>query len=256
MKKIVLLSLTVAMLSSCATVFRKNGFIEDVTFAPNEPKEAYLYVDGEYKGVTPVTLKLDSRKTYDVKYTKRNYLPNHFELNGKVKPKYIVGNLAMGAVVLGWIPMLVDHSTGKWKGFDQMDVDHKSSLVYWNKITDEKDLDKYKGELFEIENLFFEIGKSDIKAESYSKLDEVVGFMKKFQSVKFEVRGHTDNTGGAELNQKLSESRAKAVADYLKGKGIDGSRLTSEGFGPNKPIDTNDTEAGRSRNRRVEFKLM
>lgn len=254
MKKIILLSTTALIFTSCATVFRKN-YTQEVTFNPNEPKNAYLYVNGEYKGVTPVTLELDSRETYDVKYTKRSYLPNQFDLEGRVLPKYVIADFFAGAVVLGWIPMIVDASTNKWRGFDQMDVDYRSSLVHWTKITEE-DLDKYKGQLFEIENLYFETGKADIKSESYSKLDEVVTFMNKFPSVKFEVRGHTDNQGDDAMNQTLSENRAKSVVDYLTGKGIDGSRLTSEGFGETMPVDSNDTEEGRQRNRRVEFKLM
>ena len=71
MKKIVILFLTALMFSSCATIFRKD-FTQEITFDPNEPKQAFLYVNGEYKGVTPVTLKLDSREEYDIKYTKRS----------------------------------------------------------------------------------------------------------------------------------------------------------------------------------------
>ena len=254
MKKIILLSTTALIFTSCATIFRKN-YTQEITFDPNEPKNAYLYVDGEYKGVTPVTLELDSRKEYDVKYTKRSYLPNQFDLNGRVLPKYVIGNLAMGAVVFGWIPMIVDANTNKWKAFDQMDVDYQSSLVHWTKITEE-DLDKYKGQLFEIENLYFETGKAEIKAESYAKLDEVVTFMNKFASVNFEVRGHTDSQGDDAMNQTLSENRAKSVAKYISDKGIDASRLTSAGFGETNPVDSNETEEGRQRNRRVEFKLM
>lgn len=254
MKKLFILSIAALTLASCATLTRKN-FTEKVTFAPEEPKDAYLYIDGEYKGVTPVTLELDARNEYDVKYTKRGYLPNKFDLSGRIKPKYVLGNLATGVVVFGWIPMLVDAKTEKWKGFDQMDVDYKSSLVYWTQMTEE-DIETFKGELFEIDDLYFELGKSTIQTKSYPKLDEVVGFMKKFPSVKFEVRGHTDSQGNDDLNKKLSKDRAESVDQYLIGKGIDASRLTSIGFGETMPITTNETKEGRARNRRVEFKLL
>lgn len=253
MKKIIALSLATVVLSSCATIFRKD-FTQEMTFDPNEPKQAYLYVNGEYKGVTPVTLELDSRETYDVKYTKRGYLPNHFDLDGRIQPKYIVGDVFMGAVAFGWIPMIVDAQSGKWKAFDQQDLDYESSLVQWTKMT-EDDIEKYKGEVFEIENLYFETAKATIKSSSYDELNEVAAFMQKFPTVKFEVRGHTDSQGEDTYNQKLSEDRALSVITYLQEKGIDGSRLTFKGFGETMPVDTNDTEEGRARNRRVEFRL-
>lgn len=254
MKRFITLSFIAVVLSSCATLFRKD-FNQKVTFNPNEAKDAYLLLDGDLKGKTPVTLELDSKKTYRVKYTKKGYFSNEFELEGKVLPKYIIGDLAMGAVVLGWVPLIIDASTGKWKAFDQMDIDYQSNLVHWTKIT-EDDLEKYKGQLFEIENLYFEVAKADIKSDSYASLDKVVSFMKKFSSVKFEVRGHTDNQGDDSFNQTLSENRAKSVVEYLKNKGIDSNRLSYKGFGESDPAASNNTKDGRAINRRVEFKLM
>ncbi len=72
---------------------------------------------------------------------------------------------------------------------------------------------------------------------------------------KVRVEGHTDNRGGAALNRKLSAARAASVVKWLVGKGIDKARLTSAGFGPDKPIDDNKTEEGRRNNRRVEFHI-
>ena len=69
------------------------------------------------------------------------------------------------------------------------------------------------------------------------------------------MQGYTDDRGSDELNQKLSEARAKAVADYLVTKGVDAARLTSAGYGESKPIAANDTEAGRAQNRRVTLKF-
>ena len=73
---------------------------------------------------------------------------------------------------------------------------------------------------------------------------------------KFTVEGHTDSTGSETLNQKLSESRAAAVKDYLVDNGIESSRLSSTGYGESKPIDTNKTSKGRANNRRVEINLV
>ena len=75
-------------------------------------------------------------------------------------------------------------------------------------------------------------------------------------SIKIELRGHTDNQGTVDHNQKLSEARAKAVADYLIGKGIDKRRLTWVGFGKSQPVADNATAEGRSKNRRVEYRII
>ena len=70
-----------------------------------------------------------------------------------------------------------------------------------------------------------------------------------------EIGGHTDNTGDKKSNQILSENRSKAVYNYLTGKGVSPSRLSFKGFGDTLPIDSNDTDVGRSQNRRTDFKI-
>jgi len=71
-----------------------------------------------------------------------------------------------------------------------------------------------------------------------------------------EVRGHTDAKGSDSYNLRLSENRAKSVVDYLVSKGVNPKRLKYKGYGKSIPIDTNETEEGRSKNRRVEFKII
>ena len=71
--------------------------------------------------------------------------------------------------------------------------------------------------------------------------------------MKLEVEGHTDNVGGDDYNQKLSEQRGVAVRDYLTNSGIAAASVTTEGFGKTKPVATNDTSTGRQQNRRVEL---
>ena len=101
----------------------------------------------------------------------------------------------------------------------------------------------------------FATGKSTILQSSYPILDEVVRLLKVNPDIKLlAIEGHTDNRGSNALNEKLSADRAKAVLDYLVNKGgIDAPRLTSAGFGPQRPIADNATDDGRQRNRRVEF---
>ncbi len=107
-----------------------------------------------------------------------------------------------------------------------------------------------------LEPIQFETGKSTIKKVSFPVLDEVVAVLNAKENMRLAIHGHTDNRGRAPMNLKLSKDRAAAVVEYLIGKGIDGARLESDGFGIEKPIDTNDTAEGRAKNRRVEFKIL
>ena len=107
-----------------------------------------------------------------------------------------------------------------------------------------------------LKNIFFDYNKSSLQPESYAELDRVVEILKKQPNLKIEISGHTDNQGSLKYNTELSESRAKTVVDYLIGKGIAESRLSYKGYAYEKPIATNDTEEGRSANRRVEFKIL
>ena len=95
--------------------------------------------------------------------------------------------------------------------------------------------------------------KAVIKKTSNSILDEIVKVMKENPSYKLSINGHTDNTGKADKNQKLSEDRANAVKDYMVNKGVEADRLTAQGFGQDKPVADNKTKAGKAKNRRVEF---
>lgn len=105
------------------------------------------------------------------------------------------------------------------------------------------------------QNIFFSTGSSKLLAKSFSKLNDVVSILNENPSYKVNIDGHTDNTGKADKNQILSEKRAASVKAYLVSKGIDESRLTSTGYGQDKPVADNKTAAGRAKNRRVEMTL-
>lgn len=102
----------------------------------------------------------------------------------------------------------------------------------------------------------FETGSSTLTPLSRYELDNVVDVMNQFVNMTIEVAGHTDNTGDADANQALSESRAKVVYDYIAGKDIATDRMTFAGYGQNVPVDSNDTDEGRASNRRTEFKIL
>lgn len=104
-----------------------------------------------------------------------------------------------------------------------------------------------------LNNIFFEIAKYELRNESKAELEVLISLMKKNPNIHIEIGGHTDNSGNAAENQKLSENRAKAVADYLTTQGIAASRLSYKGYGSSKPIADNNTPEGKQKNRRTEF---
>lgn len=107
-----------------------------------------------------------------------------------------------------------------------------------------------------LEGITFAFDSARIDPQSYPVLDEVAAALKAKPSLVVEIGGHTDARGRAAYNQRLSQQRAQAVRDYLVSKGIAPSRLTVKGYGAAFPIATNETEQGRAKNRRIEFKIL
>jgi len=107
------------------------------------------------------------------------------------------------------------------------------------------------------QKIYFASGRARILRKSFKTLNEVALAMKEHSTLAIEVGGHTDSNGSAKYNKRLSQKRADAVVKYLTKKGgVEKSRLTAIGYGEDKPIDTNKTRSGRSRNRRVEFNVV
>lgn len=106
------------------------------------------------------------------------------------------------------------------------------------------------------DNLEFATGKSIIRSSSFDELDELALMLKSKPEWKLMIEGHTDNVGKRDANITLSKNRANAVKNYLVKKGVPASRFVVNWFGPDKPVDSNDTEDGRQRNRRVEMTLI
>lgn len=111
------------------------------------------------------------------------------------------------------------------------------------------------GQSVDIEHIFFETAKADLKPASYKSLNALVLFLNEYPNVTVEISGHTDNVGAANINLAISEQRAKSVADYVISQGIPSSRVVSKGYGLTKPKYTNQTSQGRAKNRRVEFTI-
>ena len=104
--------------------------------------------------------------------------------------------------------------------------------------------------------ILFDTGKFSFQKQTFPVLQSIAAILKEYPTSKFSIEGHTDNSGKADANQKLSEERAAAVKSYLVENGIAADRLTSSGYGQTKPIDSNKTKAGKANNRRVEVKLV
>jgi outer membrane protein OmpA-like peptidoglycan-associated protein/tetratricopeptide (TPR) repeat protein len=107
-----------------------------------------------------------------------------------------------------------------------------------------------------LNNIFFETNKFDLKNESLAELAKLVEFMTLNPTLHIEISGHTDNVGNIQANQILSENRAKSVYQYLVSNKIDASRLVFKGYGDTQPVAPNDSEEGRKKNRRTEFKII
>ena len=109
--------------------------------------------------------------------------------------------------------------------------------------------------LIRLDYVQFETGSNALTSDSKYQLDDLAEILQKYPQMKIELGGHTDNVGDPAVNKTLSQQRADIVKTYLTGKGIAAARLTAVGYGSTKPADTNDTDAGRQKNRRTEFRI-
>jgi outer membrane protein OmpA-like peptidoglycan-associated protein len=118
------------------------------------------------------------------------------------------------------------------------------------------------GQVFRLNNVFFDFDKYFLRPESFTELNRVVAFLNEYPNIEIEMSAHTDSRGSDEYNITLSHNRAKSVMEYILSKGIAASRIVSKGYGETKPVagneqaDGSDNAEGRQLNRRVEFTIM
>jgi len=103
------------------------------------------------------------------------------------------------------------------------------------------------------EKVLFGYDRSDLNTSAETNLTKLVNVLQKYPDTNIEVIGHTDSKGTDDYNQGLSQRRASSVASYLRAQGVSSSRLATKGMGEADPVASNDTEEGRTQNRRVEF---
>jgi len=113
--------------------------------------------------------------------------------------------------------------------------------------------DSARGLIVSMSDVLFDTGKYSLKPGAREKLAKVAGILLAYPGLNIEVGGYTDNVGGDEMNQTLSEHRAASVRDYLVQQGVATNSLSSKGFGNTLPVASNDNSAGRQQNRRVEL---
>ncbi|MBR4497468.1 MAG: OmpA family protein [Bacteroidales bacterium] len=140
--------------------------------------------------------------------------------------------------------------------FHSENFDVPQATDYQEIILDIKLMPVAKDSKIVLRNVFFDTDKSTLKPMSYTELDKLVEILNNNPKMKIEIGGHTDNVGTKTYNQKLSQSRAEAVVNYLISKNISKDRLDFKGYGMDEPIASNDTADGRAQNRRVEFKII
>jgi outer membrane protein OmpA-like peptidoglycan-associated protein len=104
-------------------------------------------------------------------------------------------------------------------------------------------------------NITFATDSADIASSFYTPLNNLAGSFRQYNQNSIEIVGHTDSTGNHAYNMGLSQRRAQSVANYLMAQGVDASRLSTRGAGPDQPIASNATADGRAQNRRVEVTL-
>jgi outer membrane protein OmpA-like peptidoglycan-associated protein len=120
-----------------------------------------------------------------------------------------------------------------------------------NKILEARD--SARGLIVSLSDVLFDTGKYSLKSGAREKLAKVAGILIAYSGLNVEVGGYTDNVGGDDMNQKLSENRAGAVRDYLVEEGVGSNSVTAKGFGNTLPVTSNDNAGGRQANRRVEL---
>jgi outer membrane protein OmpA-like peptidoglycan-associated protein len=113
-----------------------------------------------------------------------------------------------------------------------------------------------KNQTIILNNVFFDFRLSELRPESYAELNRLAEFLIAKPMITIELAGHSDKVGTNAANMEISKSRVQAVRSYLESKGIAANRLKVVAYGSTKPLDNNDTEEGRRRNRRVEFKIL
>jgi outer membrane protein OmpA-like peptidoglycan-associated protein len=162
----------------------------------------------------------------------------------------LIGGSGTGALVGGAIGMLAGGAAGSY-----MDKQERALRAQTAGTGIEV---QRQGDVIKLEMpaaVTFDFNSAELHPEFMPSLNKVAQTLAQYQSTYVNVNGFTDSVGSDAVNMRLSQQRADAVANYLKGNGVNPARITSTGFGPANPVASNATDIGRAQNRRVEIKL-
>ncbi len=200
----------------------------------------------------------------DIEWTLNSHIPEGLDLTGKHPMEWhhlaIAVNKNVGKVYIDQYRVLnVNNLEGKANNVTFNVSGYENSYIKNIRIA-AGGIDIYKQATTDAKivthGILFDVDKATIKPESMGTINQIFNVLQKNSSLKYEIDGHTDNTGTPARNLTLSQQRADAVKTQLVSMGIDESRLTTKGLGDTKPIDKNDTPEGKANNRRVEFVKM
>jgi OmpA-OmpF porin, OOP family len=175
-------------------------------------------------------------------------------VDDKTKKEYKVNTDENGKFKV-LVPVDVTYNL-KYRNFN-MDVDYSKMPVPADKeAVYEVQIQIEPPTNFVIENVYFDTGKSSLKPTSNKALNDLAEFLKLKRTMIIEIQGHTDNVGSPESNLKLSQERAEEVRKFLLTKGIEAERVLAKGYGDSMPIANNDSDTGKSKNRRTSLKVL
>lgn len=170
---------------------------------------------------------------------------------------YYIDDVSLTCLTCGtYGESITSHTTGSTMFSSNTTAHQKEPAGKYKTAADLPEEVLKEGATFILKSIYFEFDKSMLLQQSYVELRGLLQVLETHPKMRIEVGGHTDGKGSIEYNQRLSESRAHAVVDFLIANGIDEQRLEYKGYGKSRPIADNDTEEGRAQNRRVEFKIL
>lgn len=208
----------------------------EIQLEPKKPKVKFMPRDAETNEAITINFMVKNLRTKKSKY--RGKLDRDTTLTLNFRSKYQIYGLSKDYL------------------FDKEVLD-LSQVSAYELIEFPVKLQKAKpGAKLTLDEIFFETNSSELDDSSLDELSEVYRFLKYNKRIVVEIAAHTDNVGSHDDNLSLSESRAQTVVDFLISKGVDASRIQGKGYGETDPIASNNSPSGRSKNRRVEFKVL
>ncbi len=210
---------------------------------PADPKDPESKLLWEVFDFELACAELCGRGHYSMRRVVRIVEPSEFEAWQKEQPSYYFANVR-GKADDPWTDRVFDAEIGARKAEFTANLEKALTAA----TPEEK--------VLPLNYITYETGSAKLASISKYELDNLVEALKAQGSLQVEIGGHTDNTGDAASNLQLSQQRAQSVADYLTSKGIAASRLRTKGYGDTLPIDTNETEEGKGKNRRTELRII